>query len=502
MPVLSTIPTLVAVLGCLAVVFALIGRRIDHAPRCRKCKHDLTGLASSGAIKPASCPECGFGFDRRRPIVAGARRLRPRLLIVGSMAALAITIPITESLTAGPLAQRASWRLMLDLRLGPDEERTAVLSELLGRWNGGTLDSAHRLTLARRSVDSYAGRTESVTFRRPDLLSLSTSEFGVSPEDAKEIARQAIDDLAHDDTSGNAQRAATVLEALGPAGIPSLRDALDHNDNQARLYAATALIEFGDVEQIDRLVAALAANLYSDDIRSNATDATHAFQALFWRGDQETIETVADLLLETALHGDPQARSRACGLLYNTAHRFPPDLTLDLIIVAFAAQADRINGNGYHRPDPHYKFLVSRANADPPLFERMLTEGNTRQRFSAAVALVEADRTEHAAAIAGVLAPHLHDNNNGGDAGIAISALYHLGEPAVPAIKAELARANEKDAPIFETMLRSLRERPADGAAWYRIWGKGPVSGTISYTHPDSFTAGRGRLYWGETEGR
>ncbi|MFG0243849.1 MAG: hypothetical protein ACF8R9_13765 [Phycisphaerales bacterium JB054] len=80
-------------LGLLALLLGLRGRRVGTAPHCRTCRFDLTGLYP----EHETCPECGADLTGPRATTQGLRRRSWKLAIVGL---LIFAIPATLGVLA------------------------------------------------------------------------------------------------------------------------------------------------------------------------------------------------------------------------------------------------------------------------------------------------------------------------------------------------------------------------------------------------------------------
>jgi hypothetical protein len=79
--------TILVLAGFILLFKGLRGRRIAHAPRCRKCRYDLTGLTS------ARCPECG-GLVAEVGVITHHRQRYPGYIL----ASLVLLLPLIGAL--------------------------------------------------------------------------------------------------------------------------------------------------------------------------------------------------------------------------------------------------------------------------------------------------------------------------------------------------------------------------------------------------------------------
>ncbi|MBU0677567.1 MAG: LysM peptidoglycan-binding domain-containing protein [Verrucomicrobia bacterium] len=188
-------------------------------------------------------------------------------------------------------------------------------------------------------------------------------------------------------------------------------------------------------------------NLHDDDIPFNALTSMNA---LYEMGD-ECIPQLEKALWNT----DYQARQCSAEILswlgskYEPSHRF-----LDILIEGM--KDDQFPG-GYDYFTDKYEPYTSISNARrgyqyflshpeliaraEPLLRRHLYSDDGQLRFLTALLLAELPDTSNPQGIAEALAPHLQDNNLGGDAGLAVHALARLGD----AVRPVLYRAQDGD---------------------------------------------------------
>ena len=145
--------------GAVLVVFAWQGRRVDRVARCRKCSYALVGSAAAVEGKGAvACPECGRGIARRRDWRLGLRKKRWVVLLVGVVLMLPAVGRYVLASTAGPVAGRPSWRLVVDLSVSGTmgrSERRALVEEFATRWDEGRLPGYARARLRKTIIDAW-----------------------------------------------------------------------------------------------------------------------------------------------------------------------------------------------------------------------------------------------------------------------------------------------------------------------------------------------------------
>ena len=162
MPVLIMITgSILALIGLVLLVKAIIGRQLSDHPFCRKCRYDLIGLNLSA---PSTCPECGNTVDiNSRSVMKGHRRIRFLMLSF----ALVITIVGSagigfSSLKRHPALENIEWQHLYQRSPEPalrfyeslnDEE---AVHELWRRMTKGTVTDKGLRVLIDRSMQHIA----------------------------------------------------------------------------------------------------------------------------------------------------------------------------------------------------------------------------------------------------------------------------------------------------------------------------------------------------------
>jgi hypothetical protein len=97
------IVTIIAgVLGAVALLLGLRGRKLPTPPRCAACRFDLSGLEN-----PARCPECGASLAAPRAILTTVRRARRGPIVLAS--ALLLIALLTGSAHVARTVYRLDW---------------------------------------------------------------------------------------------------------------------------------------------------------------------------------------------------------------------------------------------------------------------------------------------------------------------------------------------------------------------------------------------------------
>jgi hypothetical protein len=136
---------LTLVTGVVATWLGWRGRRLDHAPICRGCGFDLTGVVPEGK----TCPECGSGLARPKAVREGRRRRIWPLVALG----LALTgVPLSllgitgyAALTGDNLTRYMPvGALLTQARHGNPEAITNAGRELVARLKAGDLSDTQK----------------------------------------------------------------------------------------------------------------------------------------------------------------------------------------------------------------------------------------------------------------------------------------------------------------------------------------------------------------------
>jgi|GEM_PF-5040091 len=162
MPVLIMITgSILAVIGFVLLVRAIIGRPLSGHPFCRKCRYDLIGLDLS---TPSNCPECGkIVHIKSRSVMKGQRRIRCIMLpialvfiIIGSAGIGFSSLkrhPALEYIEWHQLYQRSPEPALHFYELLNDEE---AVHELWRRMIKGTVTDKGLRVLIDRSMKHIA----------------------------------------------------------------------------------------------------------------------------------------------------------------------------------------------------------------------------------------------------------------------------------------------------------------------------------------------------------
>lgn len=149
------IVAVVGVLTGLVMVWRARGaRRIDDHPICGRCRFDLVDLAEGGT----RCPECGGSLEARNAVRYGNRRLSTRLLLAGSIVALASLglgggYAWNRGRTLTAQQWMPEWMLVRAIRRGNTPAIIPELDELRNRLKDRTLSREASTAAARRLLE-------------------------------------------------------------------------------------------------------------------------------------------------------------------------------------------------------------------------------------------------------------------------------------------------------------------------------------------------------------
>jgi len=273
-----------------------------------------------------------------------------------------------------------------------------------------------------------------------------------------------VEDLADDDTPGNATVAAGELLRLPrPVVIPALERATRSADPQQRRLARDILdVARGDAEadtllSVDRLVAMLA----DDEAAGNAIRAYHLLR---WVGEP------AVAALEKAIAADdPQQRLLAQMTLMRIEGYQPSAALLSAAVRSLALPPegpDRDARRSIFFPAENPTemtvayLLLHAAAAEDALAAAAAEPADHQQRFLAAFILGHSALGE-TDVLAPILIEHLRDNNIRQDAVMAASALYNLGEAARDHLERAVNNpADDQQRKLLELVLFDLNDPP------------------------------------------
>jgi len=180
----------VVVLLGLALMLWGLRRRPSNTPRCRKCRYELTGLAS------LKCPECGWVAQQASDAMRGPRRWW--FVVIGLALALALPGYVFIKRT-----KQFGWEYYLTFGPGHYFFGTQTLDSIT--FNGASL----RIT-RDRSPDVWENTVEITSAQGTQALTSRMWEFGYTMSDGTTIGRG-------DDITGNSKPNLVLMEFTGGA---------------------------------------------------------------------------------------------------------------------------------------------------------------------------------------------------------------------------------------------------------------------------------------------
>ncbi|HLO40452.1 MAG TPA: hypothetical protein VK176_05460 [Phycisphaerales bacterium] len=134
--------------GLLLAVLGYRGRMCDHAPHCRSCGFDLTGVLE----EVDHCPECGVTLVHERAVRWGTHLRRPWMMVSGVvllLLGLAAAVPLLPYFSSPAwMARKPAWLLEVDISRGGND-RSAALVEFVRRLGRNEVDDEALTRIAR-----------------------------------------------------------------------------------------------------------------------------------------------------------------------------------------------------------------------------------------------------------------------------------------------------------------------------------------------------------------
>ena len=167
---------IVCVIGALAFIVGLRGRRLNRDVVCRKCRYNLSG--SSGV--PEVCPECGRDLAGRRAVRHGERR-RLRSLVVISVLMLivgsgGIGVHVFFAHVQGQPAEfKPEWWLLMDIDSTSPARIEDGFTELHRRIGVKSLSEGGRAALYERVHGWFADLSRPWDARWMDVIDDASS---------------------------------------------------------------------------------------------------------------------------------------------------------------------------------------------------------------------------------------------------------------------------------------------------------------------------------------
>jgi hypothetical protein len=206
----------------------------------------------------------------------------------------------------------------------------------------------------------------------------------------------------------------------------------------------------------------LVRDLRSDRHRFNSMRAMDMLHVMGAEAEPALIEALAS--------DDHQQRQLAAALLRR--YREQPSDTLVRVTVEGLAD-DGISG--WNAQLANFKWSVEwlighAANAKPYLFEALRSE-DAQARLGAALVLGFGGVKDEADAVVEAMLPHIEENDVSGDALIAITSMFRMGEGAVPALeRASASDTNERRRIVCRLLIDDIRMGDVRSRAIDRRW--------------------------------
>ena len=190
-------------LGLIGVALALLyfglrGRRLDDHPICRKCRFDLSGLASPETLLDV-CPECGRDVSTPKGRRVGNRAKRPVLLASSApplLAALALGGIVIMAQQGQWNQYKPTWMLVMESRHGDSSVAGSAFDELLhrvaqGQENRDVLNAALRRAIDERlAIEGEVDANGQAWVRI--LVEAANNPVGIDDELLAEISRGMV----------------------------------------------------------------------------------------------------------------------------------------------------------------------------------------------------------------------------------------------------------------------------------------------------------------------
>ena len=292
---------------------------------------------------------------------------------------------------------------------------------------------------------------------------------------------------------------AARVAARDPGRLPVAGSPVGALEDRARGPAAAGAREAPPQRASEAELARWIADLAHDDVRWNAN---RAYDRLAAAGER------ARPALEAALHSlDHQQRQLAAHLL----RWLGGEPSRQLLLVSLEGlRHDRLPtdpavGHGFANlanARQGARFLVAHAARVRPELLRGLQARDGQYRLLCAYVLAASGTTRGIERTTQVLIEHLHDNDVRGDAVLAASALYRLGEPGLPFVRHAMGGADEQALALLKLVELDVRSPPESEAGLRRRRGMHEVTRTFhDPAYECSVTTG-GLVQWGSNLSR
>jgi hypothetical protein len=309
----SALPYTGAVLGVAAgavIAQGLWGARRGWQPSCRRCAHDLRSVLR-GSL---TCPECGSDLAKAGAVDAGARRVRPALVVAGVLLLAGAFAAQAWLRSAGALrrelADRVPASTLLQLACEPGSSAEFYQQALESRVlrvrvasSMGMLDQVLEILAVDPAKDG-AG-SAAVQDRLGSLASVVLASF--TREEVEALAARAAEEMLAND--GEQQRILDfVLRAGdGRSSIPAdfrqrLGEALGKTDEGRRLLAPRPTV-IRDAEAGGRIEVAFESILSRGDTRRGMSGGGSSHTVIVGRAVATGADGVARELMEITESG-------------------------------------------------------------------------------------------------------------------------------------------------------------------------------------------------------
>jgi len=309
----SALPYTGAALGVAAgavIAQGLWGARRGWQPSCRRCAHDLRGVDAASA----KCPECGADLAKTGAVIAGARRVRPVLVVTGlvllAAAGMAQAWLRSASGLRRELADRvpASTLLLFACEPGSSAEfyQQALESRVLrvrGASSLGMLDQALEILAVDPAKDGAGAAA--VQDRLGSLASVVLASF--TREEVEALAARAAEEMLAND--GEQQRILDFVQRAGdgrssnPADFRQrLGEDLGKTDEGRRLLAPRPTV-IRDAEAGGRIEVAFESILSRGDTRRGMSGGGSSHTVIVGRAVATGADGVARELMEITESG-------------------------------------------------------------------------------------------------------------------------------------------------------------------------------------------------------
>ena len=309
----SALPYTGAVLGVAAgavIAQGLWGARRGWQPSCRRCAHDLRSVLR-GSL---TCPECGSDLAKAGAVDAGARRVRPALVVAGVLLLAGAFAAQAWLRSAGALrrelADRVPASTLLQLACEPGSSAEFYQQALESRVlrvrvasSMGMLDQALEILAVDPAKDGAGAAA--VQDRLGSLASVVLTSF--TREEVEALAARAAEEMLAND--GEQQRILDFVLRAGDGRSSNsadfrqrLGEALGKTDEGRRLLAPRPTV-IRDAEAGGRIEVAFESILSRGDTRRGMSGGGSSHTVIVGRAVATGADGVARELMEITESG-------------------------------------------------------------------------------------------------------------------------------------------------------------------------------------------------------